>query len=94
MGSRYAARGSFYADTHSFREGSELKYYCEDVRTVLDAVESRSEGLTSAEAAARLEKYGRNKLAEGKKVPVWKLVNRGGPASSALAHDTLLKEGF
>ena len=28
------------------------------------------------------------------KVPVWKLVNRGGPASSALAHDTLLKEGF
>ena len=72
MGSRYAARGSFYTDTHSFREGSELKYYCEDVRTVLDAVESRSEGLTSAEAAARLEKYGRNKLAEGKKVPVWK----------------------
>ena len=49
-----------------------MKYYCEDVRTVLDAVESRSEGLTSAEAAARLEKYGRNKLAEGKKVPVWK----------------------
>ena len=56
-----------------------MKYYCEDVRTVLDAVESRSEGLTSAEAAARLEKYGRNKLARAKRSPSGSVFSRSWP---------------
>ena len=49
-----------------------MKYYCEDVQSVLREVDSSPEGLSSAEAAARLEKYGKNKLAEGEKVPIWK----------------------
>ncbi len=44
-----------------------MKFYCEDVNTVLAEVKSRSTGLTSAEAAARLEANGKNKLAEAKK---------------------------
>ena len=49
-----------------------MKFYCEDAQTVLTEVESGPEGLSSAEAAARLAKNGKNKLAEGEKVPVWK----------------------
>ena len=49
-----------------------MKFYCEDVQSVLGKVESSPTGLSSAEAAARLEKHGKNKLAEGEKVPVWK----------------------
>ena len=44
-----------------------LKFYCEDAQTVLSQVESAETGLTAEEAAARLEKNGKNKLAEGKK---------------------------
>ena len=49
-----------------------MKYYCEDVSTVLHEVAGSPTGLTSAEAAERLAKNGKNKLAEGEKVPVWK----------------------
>ena len=44
-----------------------MKFYCEDVQNVLREVDSRDTGLSSAEASARLEKNGKNKLAEGKK---------------------------
>ena len=44
-----------------------MKHYCEDISTVLAQTQGTAEGLSSAEAAARLEKNGKNKLAEGKK---------------------------
>ena len=44
-----------------------MKFYCEDTEKVLQEVGSTSEGLSSAEAARRLEENGKNKLAEGKK---------------------------
>ncbi len=44
-----------------------MKFYCEDIETVLGAVGSTREGLSSAEASLRMEQNGKNKLAEGKK---------------------------
>ena len=44
-----------------------MKFYCEDAEKVLSEADSSREGLTSAEAAKRLEANGKNKLAEGKK---------------------------
>ncbi len=44
-----------------------MKYYLEDVSTVLETTQSTQGGLTGAEAQKRLEQNGRNKLAEGKK---------------------------
>ena len=44
-----------------------MKYYCEDAAEVLRQVDSSSEGLTSGEAAKRLERDGRNELAAEKK---------------------------
>jgi len=44
-----------------------MKHYLETVERVLDEVKSTENGLTSAEAAARLERDGKNQLAEGKK---------------------------
>ncbi len=44
-----------------------LKHYCEDVEVVLSRVNSSPEGLTPEEALNRLEKNGKNKLAEAKK---------------------------
>jgi len=44
-----------------------LKHYCEDIHIVLAETASNAEGLSSQEAAARLEANGKNKLAEGKK---------------------------
>ena len=41
-----------------------MKPYCKDFRDVLDAVDSHAEGLSAPEAAARLEKNGKNRLAE------------------------------
>ena len=49
-----------------------MKFYCEDKETVLREVQSSTEGLSSSEAAARLEKNGRNKLAEPEKVSLFK----------------------
>ncbi len=44
-----------------------LKYYCEDAESVLREVGSSEEGLSSGEAAKRLERDGRNELAAEKK---------------------------
>ena len=44
-----------------------LKFYCEDIAEALSATGSSETGLTSAEAAKRLEVNGKNKLAEAKK---------------------------
>lgn len=49
-----------------------MKFYCEDAAAVLAEVQSTAEGLTAAEAEARLAKNGKNKLAEGKKEPLIK----------------------
>ncbi|MGN0525478.1 cation-transporting P-type ATPase, partial [Eubacterium sp.] len=44
-----------------------MKEYLEQKEDVLSQVESNENGLTSAQASSRLEKNGKNKLAEGKK---------------------------
>ena len=44
-----------------------MKEYLKQSSAVLDDVASSADGLSSAESAARLEKNGKNKLAEGKK---------------------------
>lgn len=44
-----------------------MKHYCSDISDVLKETKSSSEGLSSQEAARRLEENGKNKLAEGKK---------------------------
>ena len=44
-----------------------MKEYLQTTDAVLDKVGSSGTGLTGAEAAARLEKNGKNKLAEGKR---------------------------
>ncbi len=49
-----------------------MKEYLQDVADVLRETDSYNTGLSSAEAAERLEKNGRNKLAEGKKDPIIK----------------------
>ena len=43
-----------------------MKFYCEDSEQVLSAVESTKDGLSSSEAAKRLEQNGKNKLAAAK----------------------------
>ena len=49
-----------------------MKFYLEEKETVLNEVVSTEAGLTSSEAAARLEKNGRNKLQAAAKVPLIK----------------------
>jgi Ca2+-transporting ATPase len=44
-----------------------MKYYLMQSNDVVQAVNSKDSGLSAAEAKTRLEKYGKNKLAEGKK---------------------------
>lgn len=44
-----------------------MKYYLENVENVFEEVQSSPQGLSSAEAKVRAEKYGKNKLAEAKK---------------------------
>ena len=44
-----------------------MKYYLENVESVFEEVQSSPQGLSSAEAKVRAEKYGKNKLAEAKK---------------------------
>ncbi len=44
-----------------------MRYYCEDKQTVLEAIGSGEQGLTTEEAKARLEKFGPNKLKEAEK---------------------------
>ena len=48
-----------------------MKYYCEEMQNVVEAVQSSKEtGLTATEANRRLSENGKNKLAEGKKKTV------------------------
>ena len=44
-----------------------MKHYLHTPEEVFSEVQSSEQGLTSAEAAARLEKNGKNKLQEAKK---------------------------
>ena len=48
------------------------EFYSLTEEETLSAVASAHEGLSDEEAARRLEENGRNKLAEGKKTPIWK----------------------
>ena len=49
-----------------------MKYYLKSIDETLTEVSSGSSGLTAAEASARLEKNGKNKLAEAKKDSLFK----------------------
>ena len=44
-----------------------MKYYLQKIEDVFSHIGSSANGLTTSEANARLEKYGKNKLDEGKK---------------------------
>lgn len=46
-----------------------MKHYLSEVSETLENVGSSGNGLSQAEAASRLERDGRNKLAEAKKPP-------------------------
>ena len=48
-----------------------MKEYLSDVKDVLAAQSTTANGLSSAEAAERLQKHGHNKLAEGKKESIF-----------------------
>lgn len=48
-----------------------MKHYFESVETVLEHMGSSKNGIDPKEASLRLEKYGRNKLDEGKKKTVF-----------------------
>ena len=43
-----------------------MRYYCEEGREALEALESSENGLSDAEAQKRLEKNGKNRLREAK----------------------------
>ena len=43
-----------------------MRFYCEDKAAVMSAVNSSESGLTSAEAAKRLEENGKNRLEAAK----------------------------
>ncbi len=47
-----------------------MKYYTEEYKKVLSELDSCENGITNDEAAKRLEKNGKNKLAEGKRVSI------------------------
>ena len=44
-----------------------MNYYSEDLSEVKEALSTTEEGLSPEEAASRLERYGKNELAEKKK---------------------------
>ena len=50
----------------------EKKYYLQEIGEVYKEFETSEKGLTQAEASSRLEKYGKNKLKEAEKTPMWK----------------------
>jgi Ca2+-transporting ATPase len=56
-------------ETTIFRKGALrlMKHYLEESEAVMNSLETQREGLKQEDASNRLEKYGRNKLAEGKK---------------------------
>ena len=47
-----------------------MRYYCEEGREALEALESSESGLSDAEAQKRLEKNGKNRLREAKGKPI------------------------
>ena len=47
-----------------------MKEYLKESSEVLEALQTRENGLSGKEAQERLEKYGKNKLKEGKKTPL------------------------
>lgn len=49
-----------------------MKDYLNTSERTLSELQSRESGLTSQEAALRLEKEGKNRLKEAKKIPLWK----------------------
>ncbi|MBE6683903.1 MAG: cation-translocating P-type ATPase [Ruminococcaceae bacterium] len=49
-----------------------MKHYLESIKNVFDALSTDENGLSSAEAQSRLERNGKNRLAEPPKVPLWK----------------------
>ena len=49
-----------------------MKDYLSHYQDILESQNTTPDGLTSAEAAKRLEQHGPNKLEEGKKTPLWK----------------------
>ena len=49
-----------------------MKEYLSSIRDVLENQKTTSEGLSSKEAESRLQKYGKNRLAEGKKESLFK----------------------
>ena len=60
-------RQDFYHTATTTESVNDMKAYLESVEATLAALESRPEGLSEAEAAARLEKHGPNKLKEAEK---------------------------
>lgn len=50
----------------------ENKYYLQEIEEVYKEFNTSKDGLSSKEAEARLEKYGKNKLKEAEKTPLWK----------------------
>ncbi len=76
-------------------------FHSQSAEEVLQGLSATPGGLTSEEAAARLEKNGKNKLNEGKKVPLWRrfLAQLGDPmiiiliaAATVSAITTLFEE--
>ena len=51
-----------------------MKYYLQKIEDVFGHIGSTAEGLTTSEAESRLQKYGKNKLDEGKKKTMLKRV--------------------
>ncbi len=52
------------------QKGNAMKEYLQSSEEVLSALSATENGLSSAEAQSRLEKNGKNKLVEGKKIPM------------------------
>ena len=55
------------------KEKMENKYYLQEIEEVYKEFNTSKDGLSSKEAEARLEKYGKNKLKEAEKTPLWML---------------------
>ena len=54
------------------RKETRMQYYLKTTEAVMKELDSRQNGLDSQEAESRLEKHGRNKLAEAKKDSLFK----------------------
>ena len=64
-----------------------MKFYLESVENTFKEVSSDPHGLSAQEAEARLQKYGKNKLAEGKKVTLLQRFLEG--SSRCIGHHQL-----